>query len=152
MKFLFFFLPVFLVHCNLLKPQPITSKTSGNKSDEELVRFSICHDVDTFSSCTNTSASTPEDLIACKEEFSKILQDTLDEVDSSQTRFSLTSEEERNFNSAVQKQEDCTSEPSTKIDSIDSAEKLQEVHEDILSCTETFISSVQDVMKCDLET
>ncbi|MDE0151371.1 MAG: hypothetical protein OXK80_02585 [Bdellovibrionales bacterium] len=152
MKFLFFFLSVFLTHCNLFTPQPITSKTSENGSDEELIKLSICHDVDTFSSCTSPSASTPKDLLACKREFSKILRDTLDEIDNSQTNFSLTPEEERNFNSALKRQEDCISEPSAKVDSVGSDDELQEVHEDILSCVEGFTSSVQDIMKCDLET
>ena len=149
-KFLFFFLPAFLIHCYQFVPQPINVSSEGNGSNAELVRISICQDADELSSCANLSASTPSDLASCFGEFSKTLSDTLDEIEPSETAFSLTDEELKDFESTETKYVDCTNEISTKIEAgyVDSEEKLQELHEDMLSCTEGFITSFKKTMKC----
>lgn len=151
MKILFFFLSVFLIYCHqfISIPQSVNTGTAGDQSDPDLVRISICQDVGELSSCANFSASTPQDLVSCHGDFTNTLSETLGEVKNSKTKFSFTDEEQSNFDSAVKNWEECTNEISTKIDTLDSEEKLQEVHEGILSCTEDFTSSASTIMECD---
>ena len=152
MKFLLPFFVIFLAHCNQLIPipKPIDMASTGDQSDADLIRISICQDADELSSCANFSASEPSDLVLCFGDFSETLSETLSEIENSDTAFSLTAEQQSSFESSKTKYANCATEIPTKVDAdyIDSEEKLQEVHEDMLSCTEDFASSFKDIMKC----